>query len=87
MPVTVTTHLHGLPAEAYDAIAAVQTEPLRQADGFISHAAQVSPDGVIVTETWQQREDWQSFFDERIKPNLPPDAPAPTVVELHNIIR
>jgi heme-degrading monooxygenase HmoA len=87
MPVSVITHIPNLPAEAYDAIAAEQATPLREAPGFISHTASVSPEGVTVTETWEQRDDWQRFFDERVKPHLPPGLPAPTVAELHNVIR
>lgn len=86
MPVSVITHIPNLPAEAYDAIAGEQAAPLREARGFISHAAAVSPDGVTVTEVWEQRDDWQRFFDERVKPHLPPGLPAPTVAELHNVI-
>jgi heme-degrading monooxygenase HmoA len=86
MAITVTTHLPGLPAEAYDSIAAQQAEPLRAAPGFVSHAATVSAEGVTVVETWEERENWQQFFDERVKPHLPPGLPAPTVVELHNVI-
>jgi heme-degrading monooxygenase HmoA len=85
MAVSVTTHLPGLPAEAYDAIAAQQAEPLRAAPGFVSHAATVSSEGITVVETWEAREDWQQFFD-LVKPHLPPGLPAPTVAELHNVI-
>jgi heme-degrading monooxygenase HmoA len=86
MPVSVITHIPNLPAEAYDAIAAQQAAPLREARGFIAHTAAVSPDGVTVTEIWEQRDDWQRFFEERVEPHLPPGLPAPAVAELHNVI-
>jgi hypothetical protein len=85
MAVLVTTHLPGLPAEAYDSIASQQAEPLRAARGFVSHAATVSAEGVTVVETWSAREDWQQFFEERVKPHLPPGV-SQTVAELHNVI-
>lgn len=86
MAVSVTTHLPHLPAEAYDSIAEHQAAPLRAAPGFIAHTATVSADGVTVVETWQAREDWQRFFDDSVKPHLPPDLPPPTVAPLHNVI-
>lgn len=86
MPVSVTTHLPGLPPQAYDEIASQQAAPLRAAPGFVSHAADVSADGVVVTEVWEQRADWERFFVERVQPHLPPGLPEPTVVELHNVI-
>jgi heme-degrading monooxygenase HmoA len=86
MAVSVTTHIPGLPGEAYDSMAAQQKEPLLAAPGFISHTATVSPDGVTVVEIWDARDDWQRFFDENIKEHLPPGLPAPTVAELRNVI-
>ncbi len=86
MAVSVTTVIPSLPAEAYDAIASQQAAPLRAAEGFISHTAAVSADGVTVVETWEAREDWQRFFDENVKEHLPPGLPLPAVEELHNVI-
>ena len=84
MPISMTSTAPGMPAEAYNAVMADVAEPLRRSAGFISHAAQVSPDGVTVTELWETREQWQQWFDTLVRPHLPPGTPEPTVVEVHN---
>jgi heme-degrading monooxygenase HmoA len=86
MTVIVTTQLHGLPPEGYDASAAHLAAPLRDADGFIAHAATVDPDGVTVTELWRSADDWQRFFDAHVKPSLPAELPPPAIVEARNTI-
>jgi hypothetical protein len=52
-----------------------QMAPLMQAHkGFISHVAGPSPSGGFrVVEVWETEEDGQTWFDENVKPNLPPD--------------
>jgi heme-degrading monooxygenase HmoA len=86
MPVLVTTRIPGLPAEAYDETAAHLAGPLRGAQGFIAHAGAADPDGVTVTELWEQEADWLGFFETYVKPNLPETLPAPSVVEIRNTI-
>lgn len=86
MPISMTSTAPGMPAEAYYAAMADVAEPLRHSAGFISHAAQISPDGVTVTELWETREQWQQWFDTSVRPHLPPGAPEPTVVEVLNAL-
>jgi hypothetical protein len=52
-----------------------QLKPVMQASkGFISHAAGPSPSGGWrVVEIWESEEDGRRWFDEHVKPNLPPD--------------
>jgi hypothetical protein len=46
---------------------------LRSAKGFVSHAGGPSPDGGMrLTEIWECEADSQKFFNENLKPNLPP---------------
>lgn len=33
-----------------------------------------------------RREDWRSFFDANVRPQLPPGLPEPTVEDVHNVI-
>jgi hypothetical protein len=75
-----------MPAAAYDEIMVHTAEPLRSSEGFISHAAAVIADGLTVSEVWETREQWERWYTESVKPHLPPDAPEPTVTELHNAI-
>jgi heme-degrading monooxygenase HmoA len=86
VPISMTNHAPGMPAAAYDDAMAHVGEALRRSEGFISHAAQVTAEGVTVTEVWESREQWRQWFDVSVKPHLPPNAPEPTVVELHNVL-
>jgi hypothetical protein len=86
MSVIVTTRLQGLPPQAYDETSAQLEGVLRNADGFIAHAATVDSDGVSVVELWDAADDWERFFATYVKPNLPDDLPPPVVVEVRNTI-
>jgi heme-degrading monooxygenase HmoA len=55
MPISMTQHAPQMPAEAYEQIIAEVQQPLRGSDGFISHAAEITTDGVTVTEVWETR--------------------------------
>jgi heme-degrading monooxygenase HmoA len=57
---------------------------LATAKGFMSHAGGPSPAGGIrIVEIWESEADSQRFFDENLKPNLPPGVePASTYCEL-----
>jgi hypothetical protein len=58
---------------------------LRSANGFISHAGGPSPaGGTRIIEAWESEADSQNFFNENLKPNLPPGVvPDLTYHELH----
>jgi heme-degrading monooxygenase HmoA len=86
MPISMTQRAPQMPAEAYEQIIANVGPPLCGADGFISHAAEITTDGVTVTEVWESREHWERWFNTAIRPHLPDDAPEPTVTELHNAL-
>jgi len=86
MPISMTSTAPGMPAEAYDGATVDVAEPLRRSAGFISHAAQISRDGVTVTELWETREQRQQWFDTLVRPHLPPGTPEPTVVDVRNAL-
>ncbi len=86
MPISMTQNAPGMPRQAYDETMAHVAEPLRQSDGFISHAAQITAEGVTVTEIWDTREQWELWYTTSVKPHLPTDAPEPTVTDPHNAI-
>jgi len=86
MPIRMTQHAPGMPAQAYEEIIANVGQPLRQSEGFISHAAEVTPQGMTATEVWETREQWECWFDGSVRPHLPADSPEPTVTELHNAL-
>jgi hypothetical protein len=61
------------------------TPVLRSANGFVSHAGGPSPaGGVRIIEIWESEADSRKFFEDNLKPNLPPGAePDITYCELH----
>lgn len=62
-----------LPEEAYAEIADKMTPLIREAKGFICHAGGPDPaGGWRVVEIWESEEDGQNWFDQNIKPSLPP---------------
>ncbi|GAC1320568.1 MAG: hypothetical protein NVSMB25_13150 [Thermoleophilaceae bacterium] len=86
MAIMMTHANPGMPPQIYDEIIARLIDALRQEEGFIFHCAQVSADGIIVTEVWENLDQWQGWYERSVQPHLPADAPQPHVVELHNSI-
>ena len=78
MPVGMTQHALQMPAEAYEQIIADVQQPLRGSDVFISRAAEITTDGVTVTEVWETREQWGRWINASVRPHLLADAPEPT---------
>jgi heme-degrading monooxygenase HmoA len=87
MAIRMTNQARGMTTEAYDEAMSFVGDALRGSDGFISHAAQANAEGMTVTEIWESREQWSAWFDTSVRPHLPPGAPDPEVVELHNVLR
>ena len=59
--------------EVYAGMVEQLTAPLRAAEGFISHSGGPSPTGGWrVVETWESEEFAQQWFEQSVKPNLPP---------------
>lgn len=86
MPISMTQRSPGMPAATYDEIIGHLAEPLRANDGFISHAAEITPDGITVTEVTETRDQWERWHAASVKPHLPPNAPEPIVTELHSAL-
>jgi heme-degrading monooxygenase HmoA len=88
MAVLMTGKVPGMTAEIYDGIAANVMPRLKQAKGFISHAAGMGEDGVwTVVEVWESEEEGQRWFEEGVKPNLPAGVvPDRRYRTLHNFV-
>lgn len=61
--------------------AARNERDLPGAHGFVVHADGPSEIGWRLVQVWDSEEDLQRFFDENVKPYLPPDAPNPADVQ------
>ncbi len=70
MPISMIRRAPGMPV-AYDEIIAQVAEPLCSSEGFISNTAQITPDGVTVTEVWETHDQWETLA-RRIRQPAPP---------------
>ena len=55
-----------------------------EADGFVAHYAIVEDGGITVIEIWDSIDQHDAWFNEVVKPHLPPDTPEPKFAEVHN---
>jgi hypothetical protein len=85
MPVLMIAEQPNLDERTYASML-VQLKPLlRSAKGFLSHAGGPSPaGGMRLIEVWESEADSRKFFNDNLKPNLPPGVlPDLTYYELH----
>ncbi len=83
MPVLKRHHAPGMPADAYDQIVTQDFQATqRNADGFVAHYAVVENGGITVVEIWASVDQHDAWFDDAVRPFLPPGTPEPTFVDL-----
>jgi hypothetical protein len=85
MPVLAVFEQPNLDEQTYASMVEQLMPVLRAAEGFIAHAGGPSPaGGTRITEIWATEADSQRFFDDNLKPGLPPElVPDTTYYELH----
>jgi hypothetical protein len=87
MAVLVRNTAIGMDTAAYDQISAPLIELIKRQPGFVMHSAFPVPDGMMVGEIWETAEQHTRWFEESVRPNLPPDAQVKhEVIELHNLV-
>jgi hypothetical protein len=88
MPVLMIGEVPNLTEQIYAEMIGPMTPVIRAADGFISHSGGPSPTGGWrVVEIWESEAHGRKWFDENVKPNLPPDVvPDRTYHPLHTVI-
>ena len=72
-----------MPAEVYDQVVGGVKASQSAADGFVAHYGVVEDGGITVVEIWDSIGQHDAWFNEAVKPLLPPGTPEPTFVELH----
>ncbi len=73
MPVLMIGEVPTLSEEVYAGMIGQMMPLMRAANGFISHSAGPSPSGGWrVVEVWDSEQDGQAWFEQNVKPNLPP---------------
>jgi hypothetical protein len=85
MPVLMIAEQPNLDEGTYASMLEQLMPLLRSANGFMSHTGGPSPaGGMRMIEIWESGADSQKFFNENLKPNLPPGVvPDLTYCELH----
>ena len=74
MPVLMIAEVPGLTEDVYTGMIGNLMPVLRDSPGFVSHAGGPSPEGGWrVVEIWDSQADGDAFFDNNVKPNLPPE--------------
>ncbi|MEQ1439124.1 hypothetical protein AAG565_07155 [Fontimonas sp. SYSU GA230001] len=88
MAVMITAEVKGQTQQGYDGMLAVLGPVIRQAKGFILHAAHPVEDGWRVIELWESKADADQFFAKNVAPHLPPGIrPKRSVQTLHALVR
>ena len=85
MPVLMIGEVPNLTEDMYGGMVTQLMPAMRSAKGFISHAGGPSPSsGWRVVEVWESEEDARKWFEENVRPNLPPGVvPDRTYFPLH----
>ncbi|MGH9046149.1 MAG: antibiotic biosynthesis monooxygenase [Acidimicrobiales bacterium] len=86
MSILVRMTAAGMTKESYDAVSEHLTPLLEAAPGFKLHVAFLSDDGAFhVSEVWQSRADFDNWYENNVKPNVPGVA-VDSTHEVHNVI-
>ena len=87
MAVLVRNTPVGMDTATYDQISPPLIELIRKQPGFVMHCAYAIPDGIMVGEIWESADHERTWFEENVRPNLPPNAEVKKeVIELHNLV-
>jgi hypothetical protein len=76
----------GMDEATYDQVSAQLAPLVRQQPGFIMHVAYPSPGGFSVGEVWESRGQYETSFNENVKPNVPAEIQQ-EVIELHAVVQ
>lgn len=85
MAVLARLSASGMTTDTYDKTAEQLTPRVLSAPGFVAHVAFVVDGEFHVSEIWASREDFQKWFDNNVKPNVP-GVQVDEVRDVHNVI-
>jgi heme-degrading monooxygenase HmoA len=85
MAVLARLSASGMTTDTYDQ-ASEQLQPLvLAAPGFVAHVAFVVDGDFHVSEIWESRDDFQNWFDNNVKPNVP-GVQVDELRDVHNVL-
>jgi quinol monooxygenase YgiN len=68
----------------YDEISPPLLEEIKKAPGFVLHTAFEDSQGFCVAEIWDTKEQHDTYFNEKVVPNVPAEI-TQEVIDLHNV--
>jgi hypothetical protein len=85
MAVLVRMTAAGMDAATYDQASMQLADLVKKQSGFMMHVAYPSPGGFSVGEVWESRGQFETWFNENVKPNVP--GVQHEVIELHTVVQ
>src|SRR5215210_3939381 len=88
MSILMTAEVPGMTQEMVDGMTGQLMDEQKTQPGFVLHANGPIDGGWGVTEVWEAQENWDSWFEGTIKPNLPEGIePRITTRELNDVVQ
>ena len=88
MAILMTAEVPGMTQEMVDGMTAQIEEQQKAQPGFVLHANGQIDGGWGVTEIWETQENFDSFYESLVKPNLPEGIePQITTRELYRVVQ
>ena len=84
MAVLIRHRAAGITPAQYDQISPPLLAELKDQPGFVLHVAFEDSQGFCVAEIWDTKEQHDSFFDEKVVPNVSAEIKQ-EVINLHNV--
>jgi len=85
MAVLVRMTAAGMDEATYDQASTQLADLVKKQPGFLMHVAYPIPGGFGVGEVWESRGQFETWFNENVKPNVP--GVQHEVIELHAVVR
>jgi heme-degrading monooxygenase HmoA len=85
MAVLVRMIAAGMDAATYDQVSKQLADLVKKQPGFVMHIAYPSTGGFSVGEVWESRGQFETWFNENVKPNVP--GIEHEVIDLHAVVQ
>ena len=86
MAVLIRHRAAGITPAQYDQISPPLLAELKDQPGFVLHVAFEDSQGFCVAEIWDTKEQHDSYFNEKVVPNVPAEIKQ-EVINLHNVFK
>jgi len=84
MAVLIRHRAAGITPAQYDQISPPLLAELKDQPGFVLHVAFEDSQGFCMAEIWETKEQHDSYFNEKVVPNVPAEIKQ-EVINLHNV--